>query len=328
MPSERPSSRRPKHNTRNFPMNFFGLIGTLLASLLKLLGQVLNAIGIVLLALVELLVRLLQQAGKLVLSVVRTLLELISAVLVGMTKPFGGLVGSAKGSKGSSAANALGWLGGTVMVFFLASLISVVLPAQFSNPGWYAGVLRGFVGNGGLLLFGMFCLCLAQAWPAGISRQRSGGRGRGTWLGRAAAALYLLVLPGFTYISFLTWKQVDTNASSQLVTIKQRRDEGLRQIAAASNPAALRQLIQASGTPQPAAAASLDQIKQKASDVVLKASILADEQTGKQRRQAQLGTLIEWIRMLISAFSLAIGSLALAKWASIADDAPATPPAA
>jgi hypothetical protein len=296
-------------------MNLLGGLGTVLPGLFKLLGKGLNAIGIVLLALVELLVKVLQQSAGLALKVLKALLELISAILVGATKPFSGLVGRKQGSKGSSAANALGWVGGAVIVFFFASMISVLLPALFSNPGWYAGVLRGFVGNGGLLIFGLFCLCMAQTWPDG-QRTRETSRGRNTWLGRMAAILYLLVLPGFTYISVLTWKQVDTNTRDQQAVLRQRRDEGLRQIAIASNPAPLRQLIQASGSPQPPPAASLDLVKQKASDVVLKVFILADEQATKQRREGQLGTLIECARILISSFTLAIASLALSQWSS------------
>ena len=254
MPNKRASRRNPK--PPSFPMNLLGGLGTVLTGLFKLLGKGLNAIGIVLLALVELLVKVLQQSAGLALKALKALLELISAILVGATKPFGGLVGRKQGSKGSSAAKALGWVGGAVIVFFFASMISVLLPALFSNPGWYAGVLRGFVGNGGLLIFGLFCLCMAQTWPDG-HRTRETSRGRNTWLGRMAAILYLLVLPGFTYISVLTWKQVDTNTRDQQAVLRQRRDEGLRQIAIASNPAPLRQLIQASGSPQPPPAASL-----------------------------------------------------------------------
>ena len=207
-------------------------------------------------------------------------------------------------------------------MFFLASLISVLLPADFSNPGWYAGVIRSFVGNSGLLVFGIFCLCLAQNWPTGrTSNQR--GRARIKWLSRAAVTLYLLVLPGITYISFLAWKQVDSKASNQDISIKQRRDEALRQIATTSNPAPLRELIKASGTPQPAASASLIMLKQKASDTVLKASIMANDQTIKQHQQAHLGIAIELVRMLISSFTIAVGSLALAKWGN-AEDQPSS----
>ena len=313
MPRNKASRQQIK--TESPKKNMARGLGGLLIGLFKLLGQALNAIGIVLLALVELLVKLVTQSASLAAKVLQALLDLISAVLVGAAKPFGGLLGNSKGRKGSSAATALAWVGGTVIVFFAASLISVVLPAQFSNPGWYAAVLRDIVGNGGLFIFGLFCLCMAQTWPPGKdSSQR--GRGRNTWLGRAGATAYLLVLPAFTYITFLTCKQVDINARNQQATIQQRRDQGLRQITAASNPAPLRQLIQASGTPQPPPAASLAFVKQKASDVVLKASIIADEQIGKQRRQAQLGTVIEMVRMLISAFTLAVASLALSQWSS------------
>ena len=328
MPSERTSRRQRRHNRKEHPSNPFAWISVPVARVFQLLSQALNTVAIVLLAAVELLVKLLEQSGSLSWKLAQSLMELISAALVSMTKPFGGLVGRGKTQKGSSTSNALAWVGASVIVFFLSSLISVIFPAQLSNPGWHAGVLRAFVGNGGLFIFGLFCLCLGQAWPSrSSSTQRAQGRRRNIWLGRGMATLYLLILPAFSYISFLTWKQVGTNARNQLVTIHQRRDEGLRQIAAASDPAPLRDLLQASGTPQPAAT-SLDQIKQKASDAILKSSIVADEETGKQRRQAQLGTLIEWVRMLISSFSLAVGSLALAKWASHARSTKATQPPA
>jgi hypothetical protein len=291
------------------------LIASLLVQVAKLIGQVLNALGIAALAAVELFVKALQQIWTIGIKVSGVLLELMASLLIGVSKPFGSLFKGQGSGETYTSESALNWTGISMLVFFFASTISIVIPAEFTNPAWYARVIRAFVANGGLYIFGLLLLGLASSWP-GSTKLLSKTTSPTVILGRLMAAIYAAVIPAFGYISFLGWNRLNTATNEQQVVIKQKRDQGLSEIAKATTAVPLRRVIQIAGSIQPPEAASLETIKQTASDVLIKAAILAGDQADKQKRQGQLATIIDLAKIFISTFSLSIASMALSNLAN------------
>lgn len=294
----------------------FRVIGQLIEGMIRVVREVFSLLATLVLWLAELIagavvrvVRLLGQAFGLVFNLGLWAVQGLANPLLGPQK---------KLSPQSAAAHSLRGIGLAVLVFFLVSLLPVLVPPQPGNPLWWLNLCRSVVGNGVILIFALFCLLLAFSWIEPSARVAGPGR-RVQWAVRGSLALFLLMLPVQAASSVVLVSQYRSSVTAQIAAVTGRRGLAVQQVERLNDPQALVAVFRRFSRPGvtlPSPSLPLSQLRREVSLALESSADTAIAEINQQRRNRLLGLGIDGARMALSLLALSMAALGLGRWGS------------